>query len=168
MEKDVKEMKLAVIMFVLIVFLSCTTYMPRKNEITKIEIATSGCYGTCQSTAISIDNNLNYKYYGGRYASLKGYYLGKVTKGFWDTLNMKLEHIKYKQMDTTYNVNIDLPETELIIHYNGLVKHIQSDFFRKPDSIWNVLNWLKNSYQKIKLHETKKKIQFQTKAQSNH
>jgi len=27
---------------------------------------------------------------------------------------------------------------------------------------------VKNSYQKIKLHETKKKIQFQTKAQNNH
>lgn len=142
-------------------------YVPRNNEITKIEIATSGCFGSCPSTAISIDSNLSYKFYGGRYASLKGYYLGKVTTGFWDTLNMKLEHIKYKQMDTAYSVNADLPEIELIIHFNGQVRHIQSDFYSKPDSVRNVVDWLKNSYQKVKLHETKNKLQFQTNAQND-
>ena len=159
-------MKQTIIALALIIFMACNKPIPRKNEITKIDIATSGCFGSCPSIAISIDSSLNYKYYGGRYASLRGYYLGRVTNEFWDSLNIKLENINYKRMDTNYSVAADAPESELIIHYGGQIRHIQTMVFGHPDSIVNVLNWLNYSYKHVKLYRSTDKIKFETTAQN--
>jgi hypothetical protein len=49
-----------------------------------------------------IDSTLNMQYYGGYKAALQGYYYGKVTPGFWDTLNIQLRQINFKKLDTAY------------------------------------------------------------------
>lgn len=69
---------------------ACCTKEHRNNEITKIEIATGGCFGPCQYTALSIDSSLTYKYYGGEILSrtnrpedkfkIEGYYTGKINR----------------------------------------------------------------------------------------
>jgi hypothetical protein len=45
---------------VLVLISACHKQEGRNNEITKIEVATGGCFGPCQYTAVSIDSSLTY------------------------------------------------------------------------------------------------------------
>jgi hypothetical protein len=116
-----------IISLTILMFASCNsdnTIEKRKNEITKVCFATGGCYGTCPFLAIEIDSSLNYKFYGGEYADTTGYFTGKVSQGFWDTLNIKFESINYKQLDTSYEHSIDDLSTETVLYFDKQRKHI--------------------------------------------
>jgi hypothetical protein len=156
------------------ILISCKKHVPRNNEITRVEVATGGCFGPCQYTALSIDSSLELKYYGGHLLpdrwrkTLQGYYDAKVSRGFWDTLNMKLEHIKYKKLDTARNWVIDSQDFEIIIHYDRGVKHIRFTGDSFPDSVETVFRWIDSSYRTVVLHHIKGPIQFETVVQGKH
>jgi len=156
---------LTVIIWFALFIVACHNPKRRVNEISKIDIATGGYLGDCPSIAISIDSSLTYKYYGGSFSDKQGYYTGKVTQAFWDSLNIKLEQIKFKRLDTNFTVPMDAPETELKIHFNSQTRHIQTGLFGLPASIANVFRWLINSYHQVKLYPSKDKLQFETEAQ---
>jgi hypothetical protein len=169
-------MKSSLIFLLSIAFLSsCDRSVKRKNEITKIEIATGGCFGPCQSTVVSIDSSLNYRYFGGDtyftlplYAvsgKLKGYYSGKISQGFWDTVNIKLEHINYKQLDSSYQHSIDDQSLEVFIHYGNKIKHIKAQSASLPDSIAHVFYYVINSYKSVKPKSTKDTFNFESTTQ---
>jgi hypothetical protein len=75
----------------IIALTACYKTAKRVNEISKIEVATGGCFGPCQLTAVSIDSSLQYQYYGGdllpgkKRKVIKGYFIGRVNESFWDT-----------------------------------------------------------------------------------
>jgi len=151
---------------------ACHKQERKNNEIIKIEVATGGCFGPCQYTAVSIDSSLTYKYYGGPVLSrtnrpedkfkIEGYYVGKVSRALWDTLNMKLEQIRYKQLDTSYEHTVDDQLLEIIIHYNGQTKHIRAQSASLPDSVAKVFHWISESYQFVKPKTVKDTLQFGT------
>ncbi|WP_295772355.1 DUF6438 domain-containing protein [uncultured Mucilaginibacter sp.] len=154
---------------------ACHKQESRDNEIIKIEVATGGCFGPCQYTAVSIDSSLTYKYYGGQVLSrtnrpedkfkIVGYYLGKVNKALWDTLNMKLEQIRYKQLDTSYEHTVDDQSLEFIIHYNNKTKHIRAQAASLPNNVGKVFNWISDSYRNLKLRKTQDTPRFETTIQ---
>ena len=170
-------MKYYLIFLLTIVFLSsCDKKTQRKNEITKIEIATGGCFGPCQSTVVSIDSSLGYKYYGGdiyftlspntaNKGKLKGYYSGKVSKGFWDTINIKLEHINYKQLDSSYEHSVDDESLEVFIHYGNKVEHIRAQSASLPRSVADMFYYIINSYKTIKPKPSKDTFNFESTTQ---
>lgn len=127
--------------------------------------ATGGCYGTCPIQAIDIDSTLTFKYHGIEYTDKKGFYTGVVTSGFWDTLNIKLESINYKQLDTAYVHSYDDLSTEVFIYYNSKVKHIYGQSASLPDSVMTVYNWLLESMRTFELKRTQDSLPFQTRIQ---
>lgn len=162
-------------LFLLLIMVSisaCRKTVSRNNEITHIELGTGWCFGPCQFSAISIDSSLQYQYYGGKLLpgkwrpTLQGYYTGKISKAFWDTLNVKLEKINYQKLDTVYPEISDARQFEIIIHYRHKVKHIHPQSGCWPDSVQNVFNWLADSYKQIKLKPSKDSLQFETVIQT--
>ncbi|EHQ27650.1 DUF6438 domain-containing protein [Mucilaginibacter paludis] len=170
-------MKQYLTLLLLIAFLSsCDKHWQRQNEITKIEIATGGCFGPCQSTIVSIDSSLDYKYFGGdtyftlppdaeNNGKLKGYYSTRISAEFWDTLNIKLESINYKKLDTLYQHSVDDQSLEVFIHYNNKIKHIKAQSASLPDSVAHVFYYLSNSYKFIKPKSTKDIFRFESESQ---
>jgi len=131
-----------IISLTLQIFASCNSYKTRerrKNQITKVCFATGGCYGNCPFLAVEIDSSLNYKFYGGKYADKPGYFTGKVSRGFWDTLNIKFERINYKQLDTSYEHSHDDLSTETVLYFDKQRKHIYGQSESFPDSVRSVL-----------------------------
>lgn len=145
------------ISLITVLFVSCIsgpTTQSRKNGITKICFATGGCYGDCPYLAIEIDSSLNYKFYGGEYTDSTGYFTGRVTQGFWDTLNMRFEYINYKQLDTSYEHSVDDLSTETILYFDNNRKHVRGQSASLPDSVMTVFNWVMNSYKTVALTRT--------------
>ena len=124
--------------------------------------ATGGCYGTCPIQAIDIDSTLAFKYHGIEYTDKKGFYTGVVTSDFWDTLNIKLESINYKKLDTAYNHSVDDLSTEIFIYYKDTVKHIYGQSASLPDSVMTVYGWLLNSMRTFELKTTQDSLTFPT------
>lgn len=157
-------MKLPILLILGILISACNSPKQRRNEITKITVATGGCFGNCPLTAVSIDSSLVYNYYGGQFAKKKGYYLGHISKKLWDTLNMKMEHIHYKELHYK-NHTADDQELEIIVHYGAKVKRVVAEDADLPDSVTKVLYWIANSYKQVKLEPFKDTIKFETRVQ---
>ena len=140
----------------------------RNNEISKVCLATGGCYGKCPFMAIEIDSSLNYRFLGVKYAKREGLYVGEVTQGFWDTLNMKFESVNYKQLDTMYEHSIDDLSTELIIHYNNKRKRVIGQSISLPDSLRKIYRLLMNTYTRFELNKSTDTIdiKFETRIQN--
>jgi len=163
-----------VLLFAIAILSSCGRRAQRKNEITRIEIATGGCFGPCQSTIVSIDSSLSYKYFGGdtyfplppelknNERTLKGYYFAKISQGFWDTLNIKLDEINYKELDTSYRHSVDDQSLEVFIHYNHKIKHIKAQSASLPENVAHVFYYVINSYKTIKPKPTKDTLNFES------
>jgi hypothetical protein len=96
---------------------------------------------------------------------LKGYYAGKITEAFWDTLNIKLEQIKYKKLDTSYQRSFDDQSLEIFIHYGNKVKHIKAQSASLPENVGNAFYYIVNSYKTIKLKATKDTFKFESTIQ---
>ena len=148
---------------ILTLFIGCDNNNNRQdNEINRIVFATGGCYGTCPIQSIDIDSTLTFKYHGVKYTDKKGFYTGVVTNGFWDTLNIKLESINYKQLDTAYDHSVDDLSTEIFIYYKGKVKHIYGQSASLPDSVMSVYDWLLKSIRTLDLKTTQDSLIFPT------
>lgn len=135
--------------FLLILFSSCNLIQKtdkQENEISKICFASNGCFGTCPHLAIEIDSSLNYRFLGGSYSEMKGLFEGKISRGFWDTLNLDFNKINYKKLDSTYLHSVDDVSIETIIFSKGNKKHILAQSSSLPDSIRKVFFKYLNSY----------------------
>jgi hypothetical protein len=157
----------------LIVLISFSCNKPhRKNEIIKIELARSGGLNRNDpGTAISIDSSLNYKYYGVLNHNHFGksdfpqpkYYEGLISEELWDTLNQKIERIKYKTLDTVDNGGVtDVNYFELIIHWRNGRKRITRIDTGGNYPVIKTLIWLNNSYKNIKLKQVNEPLKFET------
>lgn len=155
-----------IILSSLLLFECNTSEKKQKNTISKICFATGGCYGHCPFLAIEIDSSLNYKFHGTKYTEKNGYFIGKVSQSFWDTLNKKFENINYKMLDSSYNHSVDDLSTETIIYYDNNRKHILGKSSSLPDSVLKVFVWVMDSYKNVKLKKSSPNLlQFETKIQ---
>jgi hypothetical protein len=145
-----------------LLLLSCKKSPKQNNEIIRVELARSGAWSDFGAT-ISVDTSLNYKYFGD-YGNVKqGYFVGLVNGKFWDSLTRKLEHVKYKTIPVSDNAHVvDVNYFELIIHWKNGKRRISRAWVYPPDSVLNVIKWLDTSYQKVKLHQIKDAIHFES------
>lgn len=155
--------KLTLIFTILTLLFSCSdNKAKRKNEIKRVVFATGGCFGNCPIQAIDIESSLKVRYHGVQYTDSIGFFIGNITSGFWDTLNIKLENINYKQLDTSYQHSVDDLSTEIYIYGNGKVKHIKGQSASLPDSVMTVYRWLMQKIKHLKLHPSKDSLTFPT------
>jgi hypothetical protein len=153
--------------------ISCNKPASRDNEITRLELATSSCFGPCPVTAVSIDSSLNLRFYGGSDAMRKGYFTGKISQKIWDSINIKLESIDYKNLNIKFNDSADDQTLEVIAHYkNGKVKHVLATSFglafAKLNRIAKIFYWISNIYKSANLEPAKSPIKFETNCQYGH
>lgn len=144
----------------MVLLLSCKKPNRQANEITKVELARSvGWFNP--GAAISIDSALNYNYWGVDSNKKPGYYSGKISQKFWDTLNQKLELIKYKTLPAHDSILLlDASYFELIVHWKNGKKRITTASASNP--LVNTLLWLNSSYKNVKLRHVKYPIKFET------
>jgi len=150
-------MRVPILLLFTIILIACNRSIQRNNEITKVELATSSCFGSCAITAVSIDSSLSFEFYGGSHALKKGYYSGKIPLKIWDSINIKLESVNYKNLYIHYLPPNDDQTLELIVHYkNNKIKHILASSFRlahvkNSDSTAKVFYWISNIYKSMDL-----------------
>ena len=137
----------------------------RNNGLSKVCFATGGCYGNCPLFAIEIDSSLNYKFYGGFLSDSSGYFTGKVSQGFWDTLNTKMEGIHYYALDTLYSGSEDDLNIEAILYFGDNRKRISAREWSLPENVERVFMWIINSYKTITLKRAPYQIPFETQIQ---
>jgi len=156
------NMKYLTGLFIILILAGCTN-----DEITKVELARSGAWAD-PGAAISIDNTLNYSYYGVIDGEHRDYYVGKATPQFWDSLSRKLEDINFKTIDSTDDMTAsDVHYFELIIHWNNTKRRIvRMRLFHRLDSVCNMIEWLNDSYKNIKLKQVNQPITFETTFQN--
>jgi hypothetical protein len=136
----------------------------RSHEIKRIVFATGGCYGNCPIQVIDIDSSLKTKYQGVKNSASNGFYCGTVSAQFWDTLNIKLESINYKNLDTSYGYSEDDLSTEIFVYYNdNKIKHIVGQSSSLPDSVLKVYKWLLTTIDQMKFEKTKDSFIFPTR-----
>ena len=80
---------------------------PRNNTITSISFAAGGCYRSCPEFAMEIDSDLHVTFYGERYCKNIGFYRGNISPDLWDSVNMRLEHIHFADLDSVYDHSVD-------------------------------------------------------------
>jgi hypothetical protein len=161
-------MRLHVLFFLIIILFShCNGHVSKRNAISRIEVAKGGCLRRCPATAISIDSSLTFNYFGGDHARLEGNYTGKVTGGFWDSLNMKLERVNYRYIDTTEYFALDEEQAEVIYYWGGSKRRITLPIDRSDTTDYKSILFreLAYSYDHIKLHKVKENIKFEVKYQ---
>lgn len=136
----------------------------KAHYLTKLTVATGGCYGNCAFAAVEIDSSLSFKYYGGDFAERKGYYLGHISKGYWDTLNVELKKLDVETMDTLYGGAVDGLEEELVLNTEGgKRKHIIANGGSMPEVMSKFMNKTLEHYKKITLLPVKDTLDFETK-----
>ncbi|RFZ92647.1 hypothetical protein D0C36_14640 [Mucilaginibacter conchicola] len=155
---------------------SCHDSKQRNNEITKIEIATGSCFGPCQLTIVSIDKDLNYNYFGGETSfalpdgvvekeKLRGYFTSKISRSYWDSLNVMLENINYKILDSSYQHSVDDQSLEILIHCSNKTKHIVAQSASLPDSVSDAFYSIIKSYKTVKPKPVKGSLKFELKVE---
>lgn len=134
-------------------------YTEKVRPVWKVEVATSRCNGTCQSTLTVIDSNLNYHFYGGgvakggaygRRGKIFGFYTAKVSRRFWDSLATRLEASSWQSLDTGYKQENDVQFIEILLHYGHRVKLIHGYEIDMPDGIRKTIQWVAGSYATIR------------------
>lgn len=146
--------KLKLYSLLIVITISCSNNQKtnlRHNNIKQIFFATGGCYGQCPYMAIAIDSSLNYYYQGNRFTEKFGVLKGKISKAFWDTLNIKLENLEFEKLDTLYENSVDDLSTEIIIYYKDKRRHIIGQSASLPPKLMEVYNWLFSASKRIKL-----------------
>lgn len=138
----------------------------RVNKITKIVFATGGCYGECPVMAFEIDSSLLVKFHGVKYTHLNGFYIGKTTSGYWDSLNLRLEDLKFRELDSAYFNSVDDLSTEMYVYYdNGKIKYMEGQSGSLPLRLMGFYNYLMNSILRIDFEQTNDSLVFITKRQ---
>ena len=156
-----KSLSFILIILLVISLCGCNKHRTNKNEINKIEIATGGCLRGCPVIGLIIDSALNYSYYGGEKAKLRGYFHGEITPELWDSLNLKLKKINFKEINSE-ELGLDGENAEVIFYWGNNKKHLFKSIYGNHDSVSNVLIWIINSYKHIRLNKSSEQIRFNT------
>jgi hypothetical protein len=142
----------------------CKDNVRRTNQIIRIDMAVEGTAPN-GGMALSIDTSLVCHYFGDSQSLKPGNYKGTIDKDLWDSLNVRLERIGYKQLDTIDNVVADVPSTEVVIQWKGHRKHLLRDLNLYPDSMSKVLQWITQFYKTQQLKPVKDTFLYNTVVQ---
>ena len=143
--------------------MACNRPTHQNNEIIKLELARGGAWSD-YGPAIDIDSSLNVKYYDG---NSKKNFVGKISTRLWDSINRRLEQVKFKDIPISDDKNIaDATYFELIIYWKDSSRRITRVRDIKTDSVLNTFIWINDSYKSAKLRYVRYPIKFETTFQN--
>lgn len=75
-----------------------------KNQIDPIKIgfSSTGCFGTCPSMKLEIDNKRNVKFFGGNFSEIEGGYKGRIPANMYDQILKQLRSIPLESLKSEY------------------------------------------------------------------
>jgi len=119
----------------------------------KIIISSSGCFGSCPVSNISIDNNGNIFYYGQYYNTQNGFFKSKITKKEYQKIQTNFKRADIKHLEDNYEANWTDDETVTItfVKNNKIVKSISDYGTQSPAVLIWAYTPVRYLYQQIKL-----------------
>ena len=151
-------------LLLILLLTACHKNPAKNNVITTIELSRLGSWQDFGAT-ISIDSSLVYQYWGDYKGIKQGFFKGRVSRSFWDTLNSKLERVKFKTYIPLEDHVLcqDCTGYDLIIYWNNHKRRFGriNLFDIKPDSILTFMRWVDRSYKNIALKQIKDSIKFE-------
>lgn len=140
-----------------------TKYKINPNEnYDQIIVSSSGCYGSCPISNISIENNGNILYYGQDYNTQNGFFTSKINNDQYLKIQTRFKKADIMTLKDQYVANWTDDQTITItfIKNNKIVKSI-SDYGRQsPEAlIWASIP-VRFLYQQIKLSPLKTELLF--------
>jgi hypothetical protein len=146
---------LATLLLVVLGFWGCNSNKGKShtvNEIKRISITVTGRRPGKQM-AISIDSTLTYFYMEtSHFNDSTGIFSGKITQGFWDSINKEIEKIPAAQLDSSYkDETADCGEFVMLLTYNNKKREVTFNGCDCPRSFIDFYNWLWKNQKQIAL-----------------
>jgi hypothetical protein len=137
--------------------LSCAK--PKKqNEIRSVELMRIGAWSD-EGAILSIDSTLTYRYLD---RTKKHSYIGTVSESFWDTLNNRVEALKFWNATFLPHENCkDCLVFVVILRWKNQERKILRAWNEPNDSLLTTLIWLNDSYKRIKLRQVDSLFKFE-------
>lgn len=132
------------------------------NAITKLSLVLGGCKGSCPYLSVEIDSSTTYKYFCFINCDSTGHFIGKVSKGFIDTLSSKLTQSKFDYIDTLFERNRNSVYLKLIVHYQTKETLIKGHKDRLPEEVQNFVDLVIDKSRQIKLNRNVDTSTWQT------
>ena len=145
-------------------FYNDTLNFSKRTDFNKICLSSSLCYGNCPSQAIEISSDGEYKFFGGKYSKLSGYFYGKLSIGFIDTLKMWLSASILNRDNLSFTEAVDAPVCDMKIIFNNDSIDIHGCPYYFPFRLRELYNLIMDSYGQADLIKTDKSIEFETKS----
>ena len=153
-------MKKIAIVFIGMFLIACNR-QARESNIIKVQLVRSGAWSD-YGAAISMDSSLNYHYYS---RNLKyGYFGGKISRRFWDSLNQKFEKLKFRTLGTDPFATSasDGQHYDLIVYWKDGKTSIQRGaYYDSLNPVDKAFHWLNNSFKEVRLRRLKYAIKFE-------
>jgi len=148
-------------MFLGMLLIACNRQSPESNII-KVQLVRSGAWSD-YGAAISIDSSLSYNYFS---RNLKqGYFGGKISRRFWDSLNQKFETLKFRTLETDpfAEATADGQHYDLIIYWrDGKTSVKRAANYASLNPIDKAFQWLNKSFKTVRLHKLTSPVKFET------
>ncbi|WP_264553674.1 DUF6438 domain-containing protein [Flavobacterium sp. N2038] len=119
----------------------------------KIIVSSSGCYGSCPVSSISIDNNGNVLFYGQYYNTQNGFFKSKISKNEYQKIQTSFKKANIKKLEDDYHGSWTDDETITItfIKNNKIVKSISDYGGVSPVELIWAYTPVRYLYQQVKL-----------------
>lgn len=124
----------------------------------QIIVSSSGCYGSCPISNISIEKNGNILYYGQDYNTQNGFFQSKITQTQYEEIQTSFKKADIINLKDSYEANWTDDETVTItfIKNNKIIKTIRDYGIQSPTALVWAYTPVRYLYQHIKLTSLKK------------
>lgn len=124
----------------------------------QIIVSSSGCYGSCPISNISIEKNGNILYYGQDYNTQNGFFQSKITQTQYEEIQTSFKKADIINLKDSYEANWTDDETVTItfIKNNKIIKTIRDYGIQSPTALVWAYTPVRYLYQHIKLTPLKK------------
>lgn len=124
-----------------------------KVKVERIIVSSSGCYGTCPISDVSIDESGNVIFFGDQYNSKNGFFTSNITTAEYEELTKDLRFIDIMELKPYYQANRTDDETVYItfISDNKILKSVTDYGAKSPHQLVWTYTPIRYLYQKLTL-----------------
>ena len=124
-----------------------------KVKVERIIVSSSGCYGTCPISDVSIDESGNVIFFGDQYNSKNGFFTSNITTAEYEELTKDLRFIDIMELKPYYQANRTDDETVYItfISDNKILKSVTDYGAKSPHQLVWTYTPIRHLYQKLTL-----------------
>ena len=130
----------------------------KKNDLKPLRIAFSstGCYGSCPSMKIEVEDDLSVKFYGSIYSDIEGGYEGEIDNENYKRLINQVQYLELDSLKTEYIASWTDDQTKYLIieTVDTIYKTKVYGAYQQPVELTILLNNLMDLYKRLDLEES--------------